>query len=526
MDPKSSNIIPFLALNKTMKGSYREIVVKRALNFRKEPRPEAQGRLEEGIRNKIHVKGSQDPLYAPPSILLGKVFEESHNSNELMGNILKVWVLSQENLANEIREYLKDRGSSLQEIEKRWEGFLDSLSNAEMTALANDFLKMHPSYNFDDVALMICCQKWVASSKEDEKNGNPSAVSDFVELKDQLTSLKEKLSKLAERLDQAAKDLKGPGRISADGIVEEIGDCQKNFIELRVQVLKKGDSLNIPGLPEFARVNSLEDLETLVVSFSDIGGKRKAFEEAKNRGCMVLDRVLAVGHRDHIDFPPLSESQTKARELRQAIEGASWPDLHPDTDALTNGSHPFSDLLTLIESPTELDDLRWGLVHDSVEQNFGKVLAVAASRGKLIISPEPMPKKSPRLASKKEPNLPMPSVVEKVGADKVVGDEAAPRANLRLEGGKKATEMGPDVFGDKQSFSRQTQNVTPPKEKPISRGEIFPEAQDKTSKDGGSKPGEKAHKQPPITHLFEETSEAIAEFIQKLTSSPHEKKKS
>ncbi|MCX5908706.1 MAG: hypothetical protein NTY64_16400, partial [Deltaproteobacteria bacterium] len=172
MDPKSSSIIPFLPLNKTMKGSFREIVVERALNFRKEPSHEAQGRLEEGIRNKIHVKGFQDPLFAPPSILLRKVYEESQNSNEVMGNILNVWVISQENLAKETRKFLKDRGSAVQKIENRWEGFLDSLSNAEMTALANDFLKMYPFYNFDDVALMICCQKWVASSHESEKNEN------------------------------------------------------------------------------------------------------------------------------------------------------------------------------------------------------------------------------------------------------------------------------------------------------------------------------------------------------------------
>jgi hypothetical protein len=68
-----------------------------------------------------------------------------------------------------------------------------------------------------------------------------------------------------------------------------------------------------------------------------------------------------------------------------AVAEAQWPNFHPATESLANGEDPFSDLLNWIEQLSSLDDDEWALLQDTVEQFFSKPLAIAVSRGKLLL---------------------------------------------------------------------------------------------------------------------------------------------
>jgi len=62
--------------------------------------------------------------------------------------------------------------------------------------------------------------------------------------------------------------------------------------------------------------------------------------------------------------------------------------LHPDTEILAEGKHPFALLLILIEQWRELSEDHWGLLKATVEHSFGQSLSVEAARGNLIIPGE------------------------------------------------------------------------------------------------------------------------------------------
>lgn len=287
----------------------------------------------------------------------------------------------------------------------------------------------------------------LAPLKENGRDKKISITYNFGEFKDQLASLKERFSRLADGLEKFAQEIKNPGRISAENLMGEIEDCQKCFLDLRGKVFEVGNSLDIPDKPDLDKVASLNDLESMVNLLADFEDKRKTYEEVKNRLLMILDRVALIVHRDNIDFQPLSECRAKANELRQTIEASSWPELHRNLDALTNSSQLFSDLLTLVESSSELDDTRWGLVHDSVEQNFGKILAVAASRGKLIVSTEiALPKVLPPNREKK-PNPPVPSAMPALAPEIIASKAELPKVKFGVESAKREIKYRPRISG-------------------------------------------------------------------------------
>src|SRR5206468_3601180 len=85
------------------------------------------------------------------------------------------------------------------------------------------------------------------------------------------------------------------------------------------------------------------------------------------------------------DFAPLHDCQDKARELRYGISEKPWTELPEEAERLAEGRHHFADLLSLIEDRDDLHDDRWATLHESIGQNFGKALAAAAARSKLVL---------------------------------------------------------------------------------------------------------------------------------------------
>ncbi len=398
-----------------------------------------------------------------------------------------------------------------------------------------------------------------AALKENGKNQNITITYNFGEFKDQIASLKEKFSKLAERLHQTAEALQDPGRIATAGLVDEMEGGQKDFLELHSKVLEIGNSLGIADFPENEKIHSLKDLELMVNSFAEFEDKRKTFEELKNRVLLVLERVALIGHRDAIDFQPLSEIKAKAAELRQAIADGSQPGSHREMDALANGSQAFSDLLTFIEASSELDDVRWGLVHESVEQNFGKSLAVAASRGKLMIATESIPQRPLQWLSKKEPTPPLPPVLEPVGAPPAAGEDGAAMSKEKdaaPPGSPVVESVSPSMASGKEAVALPKEKeealpvapVAEPVDSPMaSRREtialskkkeaappIAPVAEPVGSSmasgkeavaqvSGGVQSAKK--KNGPRVSLVEDKDQTIFDFLHKLTSSLQEKRK-
>lgn len=208
------------------------------------------------------------------------------------------------------------------------------------------------------------------------------------ELLRQLAVLADRVSDVGAGLSRATKELQESSTLPSERLVEEIGRVRREFAELRARGLEMAESL--PGsrtltLGEIVSLSALEALLRSGLDVVEVEEKRVATEQVRQRALAVLDGVLAIAHRDEIDFPPLGECQAHARELHRTISEASWFDLPPDTDALAEGKHPCAALLTLVERLETLDNAEWEHLRETVRDSFGRDLAAAASRGQLTI---------------------------------------------------------------------------------------------------------------------------------------------
>ncbi|MGE5659696.1 MAG: hypothetical protein ACM37W_24140 [Actinomycetota bacterium] len=204
------------------------------------------------------------------------------------------------------------------------------------------------------------------------------------DLLQQIASLSATFPNLGGRLSEAAKALQEAGTPPSESLLEELTTYHKNFTHVQKQALELGQSLPTPK-----EIVSLKDLEnwvgTAIASQANAAVRQKALA--------VLERVLAIAHREQSDFAPLESVRAKARELQQAVTDTPTTELHPDAIALVEGKHPVTAVVKLIEEQDNLDDEQWVTLEETVGAAFGKQLAVAISRGKLIIpSPQPIAK--------------------------------------------------------------------------------------------------------------------------------------
>src|SRR3989454_11159183 len=210
------------------------------------------------------------------------------------------------------------------------------------------------------------------------------------ELSKRFVALSERFSGLAETLAQTAGQLQGSGTLPAEALLDEVTKVRTDFVDVRQRVLETARSLSInaPGMSEIDSLKALGPVLETVVQALAAQEKRAALAEARTQVMAVLDRVLTVSHVDGPNFGALVQCQAKAREIRQAaldpkaFDGENAP-------AFLESTPSFAALLTMIENREALDDDKFAALEDAVTQSFGKTLAVAATRGKLVVGAAP-----------------------------------------------------------------------------------------------------------------------------------------
>ncbi|MCS6924991.1 MAG: hypothetical protein NZ578_03715 [Candidatus Binatia bacterium] len=237
-------------------------------------------------------------------------------------------------------------------------------------------------------------------------------------------ALTEKFHHLATQLSTAAVALRDPGTPPPEQVLDELVAVRHEFMDLRTQVLALAQACAISPLPPPEALASLTEVTSLLSTVKQAEEQKARFVDRQHRALHALERVLAIVHRDQPTFPPLVECQEQASALRLAISAAQWSDSHPAIDALADGTHPLLDLLMLIESQEELDDERWASLQETIERQFGRALAVAASRGKLRVASESFS------APWQSPTTPLP-VPPPAGLPDDQQPAASPEINLR-----------------------------------------------------------------------------------------------
>ncbi|WP_406699620.1 hypothetical protein V5E97_12235 [Singulisphaera sp. Ch08] len=205
------------------------------------------------------------------------------------------------------------------------------------------------------------------------------------DLSQEVLKISDVFSSLGERLLGAARQLHSPGAPPPEGLIEELGQARREFVGLRDRTKERAEALQI-ALPAAETLDTIQGLTAVLDLVVESEIRQVKSEESRRRAVSILDRVLTLTHSGDHEFAPLRDCQDQARTLRDAISGGSWSDLPPETERLAEGEHPFANLLALVEDRDVLHDDLWASLHDTIGTTFGKSLAAAAARSKLVLA--------------------------------------------------------------------------------------------------------------------------------------------
>jgi hypothetical protein len=106
--------------------------------------------------------------------------------------------------------------------------------------------------------------------------------------------------------------------------------------------------------------------------------------QVRDAALRAIDKILRLSVRDGGEVPALASCRDQAVVLRQSVEVCGGDPLPPEAVSLASGQHPFASLLVMVEGNTSLTDAQWAELHSSVSAAYGRQLAIAAARGRLV----------------------------------------------------------------------------------------------------------------------------------------------
>ncbi|GIW81868.1 MAG: hypothetical protein KatS3mg105_3675 [Gemmatales bacterium] len=211
-----------------------------------------------------------------------------------------------------------------------------------------------------------------------------------VELATELESLSSTFRELAPKVAEAAKNLENGGIPPDEATIFALQAARQRFYTLRDAAIQTANQEHLSNIPDEDGLASLADLEKLVCEIKNAIAERERkakIRDMLNQAAVVLERVLAIVHRDTADYAPLAECQQKARALLDDTKRD--PDQLEDLgefQALAESTHPFCELLTFIEKRDDLNDEEFEKMESEIIEKFGKPIATACTRGKLLLT--------------------------------------------------------------------------------------------------------------------------------------------
>ena len=213
----------------------------------------------------------------------------------------------------------------------------------------------------------------------------------------QLAGLTGRFADLGAKLSEAARELQDGGAPPAESLVQQLSQLRTESLQLCGEVAAAAQAVGVATPPSVDTMNSLEPLLRAIAAALDSRRRQAALEQARKAVIEVLDVVLGVRHLDEEQFAPLVECQKQARDLHAAVLALNESNLH-QAQELTARVRAFSDFLTMLEGSPGVDDERFARLEASVSTAFGRPLAVAAARGRLLRpgqTPPPAPAPAP-----------------------------------------------------------------------------------------------------------------------------------
>jgi len=189
--------------------------------------------------------------------------------------------------------------------------------------------------------------------------------------------------RVGDRLASEVERWKTGGVPPTEALILDLTTCGQEFASLRDETLRLAE---IAGISIHERsLDSLREIESLFREISEAESRREQLAAVQERALGVLDRVMSLEHPDLSEFAPLEVCKSQAEELRFEILNANPFELPETATRLAEGDHPFFRLLALVDGTENLSDDLWANSLEVVEHAFGKPLAVAVARAKLIL---------------------------------------------------------------------------------------------------------------------------------------------
>jgi len=210
----------------------------------------------------------------------------------------------------------------------------------------------------------------------------------------QLAGLTGRFADLGAKLAEAAREMQDGGAPPAEALVEALAAARAEFVELLAEIVAAAESLGVAVPDQVESAKSLEPVLAAMVAATDARRRRAAFDEIRGRILAIYDRISGVRHEGDETFAPLVALQTSAKEAK-ATALALTEATTDQARALMEAAGPFADLLTMLESTEALDDEKFSALEESVSTAFGRPIAVAIGRGRLLLpghaprTPEP-----------------------------------------------------------------------------------------------------------------------------------------
>jgi len=200
-------------------------------------------------------------------------------------------------------------------------------------------------------------------------------------LLEELTVLESRCASLAERLSELVRELQS-GRIPGEPPGPEIATLRRDVEALQQKTVELAGLLSVPAEAATGPSMTLAGLRAVLEQLIE-ALQRQAFRDMHAKAALELKGVLRLEHQDSHEFVPLADCKTGARRLLAEIEGAQWPDSHPDCLTLVERRHAYSQLLDFVRHGEQLSDRDWESAAEAVANSFGKPLSIAAVRGRL-----------------------------------------------------------------------------------------------------------------------------------------------
>jgi hypothetical protein len=136
--------------------------------------------------------------------------------------------------------------------------------------------------------------------------------------------------------------------------------------------------LDVPSDP----LQSLARLQDLITGIqnaeNNLEDKRRSLEEFITN----LDSVLTLERTDGREFPPLTACQDAARTLHLHLVQSKDPELGEESSARIQA---FKSLLLMVSRGTQVDEDESAIAYEAIVKEFGAKLAVAVTRGLIVI---------------------------------------------------------------------------------------------------------------------------------------------